>query len=363
MAEMRETASGGQALYIKDFPSSFRKLRTSEATEAITPRENILRLLRGETPVWMPCSLDIQGVDPWCVPDNVARGLYASDHRLTDGEKGGKDMFGLTWDYIPAAMGSMVRQGEELFDDANEWPEKVVFPEPETWDWDGAAKMLLPFVDEERLHESTIFTGFFERLISFMGMENALLAMVDEDQEDAIKALFSKLCDTYERIILCLKRSFPIDMIQLHDDWGNQRAPFFRTGTMEEMVAPYISRIAGFCHENGLLFHLHSCGQNDPNVPMMIACGVDYWSPQVSQDEGKLVRSYGRKLAIATRIVVPEGSSAEEASRMARELVEDYAPLGKVFLFRNPMNLGQEAADRFYREIHTLSKAFYSAAQ
>ena len=37
--------------------------------------------------------------------------------------------------------------------------------------------------------------------------------------------------------------------------------------------------------------------------------------------------------------------------------------LGKVFLFRNPMNLGQEAADRFYREIHTLSKAFYSAAQ
>ena len=50
MAEMRETASGGQALYIKDFPSSFRKLRTSEATEAITPRENILRLLRGETP-------------------------------------------------------------------------------------------------------------------------------------------------------------------------------------------------------------------------------------------------------------------------------------------------------------------------
>jgi len=262
-----------QAELVKDFPSAFSK-RKIAVNEPITPRENLLRLLRGEKPVWMPCSLDIQAVDPWCVPDNVARGLYSTDHRIPDEEKGGRDMFGQEWVYVPTAMGSMVRQGEELFEDVEEWPDKVRFPDVDAWDWAGAKAMLEPYIDDERLHESTIFTGFFERLIAFMGMENALLAMIDEDEQEFIHALFARLCDTYEQIIVHLQEQFHTDMIQLHDDWGNQLAPFFRMDTMETLIAPYIKRIVSFCHDRGLRFHLHSCGMNDQNVPLMIECGV-----------------------------------------------------------------------------------------
>ena len=349
-----------QAELVKDFPSAFSK-RKITVNEPITPRENLLRLLRGEKPVWMPCSLDIQAVDPWCVPDNVARGLYSTDHRIPDEEKGGRDMFGQEWVYVPTAMGSMVRQGEELFEDVEEWPDKVRFPDVDAWDWAGAKAMLEPYIDDERLHESTIFTGFFERLIAFMGMENALLAMIDEDEQEFIHALFARLCDTYEQIIVHLQEQFHTDMIQLHDDWGNQLAPFFRTDTMETLIAPYIKRIVSFCHDRGLRFHLHSCGMNDQNVPLMIECGVDYWSPQISADEDRLMELYAPRLAIATRAVVPEDASPEEADARAKALVEHYAPLGKVFLFRNPFNLGQRAADAYYEAIYRYSKAYYAA--
>jgi hypothetical protein len=37
-------------------------------------------------------------------------------------------MFGIEWEYIPAAGGSMVRPGKPFLEDANEWKEKVVGP-------------------------------------------------------------------------------------------------------------------------------------------------------------------------------------------------------------------------------------------
>ena len=45
-------------------------------------------------------------------------------------------MFGVDWEYIPVAGGSMIRPGKPLLKDANEWYEKVKFPDIESWDWE-----------------------------------------------------------------------------------------------------------------------------------------------------------------------------------------------------------------------------------
>ena len=75
------------------------------------------------------------------------------------------------------------------------------------------------------------------------------------------------------------------------------------------------------------------------------------------------MEKYSPRLAIATRAVVPEDADAAEAERAAKALVDHYAPLGKVFLFRNPFNLGKRAADTYYDCIYRYSKQFYAGRQ
>ena len=44
-------------------------------------------------------------------------------------------MFGINWLFIPVAGGSMVEPGNPLMTDMNEWEEKVVWPDIDSWDW------------------------------------------------------------------------------------------------------------------------------------------------------------------------------------------------------------------------------------
>jgi hypothetical protein len=48
-----------------------------------------------------------------------ARIVFDANHMKPE-EGGGKDIFGLEWEYIPSAGGSMVRPGKPYLEDANE---------------------------------------------------------------------------------------------------------------------------------------------------------------------------------------------------------------------------------------------------
>ena len=41
---------------------------------------------------------------------------------------GGPDMFGIEWEYVPVAGGSMVRPGTPLLEDANDWNQILKLP-------------------------------------------------------------------------------------------------------------------------------------------------------------------------------------------------------------------------------------------
>ena len=79
--------------------------------------------------------------------------------------------------------------------------------------------------------------GWFERLISFMDFDNAVVALIDEDQKDAVKELFDRLSDLYIKIIDKYLEYFPgIDGFCIHDDWGAQKDTFFSPDTAMEMI-------------------------------------------------------------------------------------------------------------------------------
>ncbi len=81
----------------------------------VTMKENA-KLMFQRKPLWtgLEFSLDITLFCPAVHPDNVAR-ASVFDGTMGFGvtnTTGGRDMFGIEWEYVPSAGGSMVRPGK-----------------------------------------------------------------------------------------------------------------------------------------------------------------------------------------------------------------------------------------------------------
>jgi hypothetical protein len=307
---------GGPNLAVFDSPFTGK-----EATDAVFRREPYSQVLLGVA--------DAVIFSPGVNPDNIAR-AFAYDGGFVPGVSnltGGADMFGIEWEYVPVAGGSMVRPGIPLLEDANDWPEKLVWPDIDSWDWEGAKTLNAGYLSSPNSNYCWFLNGYFERLISFMEFEGAIIALVDDDQKDAVKAFFEKLTDLYIRIFDKYFEYFPeIDVMYFHDDWGSQKNTFFAPGVAEEMIVPYMKKLTDHIRARGKRSELHSCGQNQLQVPNYIAAGWDAWTPQAMNDTEKLYELYGDKILIGVvpEIYDAENTSEEEQRALARAYADKY---------------------------------------
>lgn len=183
-----------------------------EFSTPVGVKENMRRFASGEVPVWMPYG-QYQVFGPEILPDNVARGRVFEENATS--RKGGVDLFGVNWVYDYSARGSMVRPGNPMLADVNDWKAVIPFPDVDAWDWEGSAKRNARFLQTDLPIQMTQFSGLFERLISFMDFENAALALIDEEQEAAMDDLFSALTDVYIQIVDKCVEHFGLDWYQL----------------------------------------------------------------------------------------------------------------------------------------------------
>jgi len=294
----------------------------------VTAKENLMAFLRNEAPLWMPNG-DYITFSPSIIPDNIARG--AAVETEVPAQKGGPDMFGVEWEFIEVVDGSMVKPGKPLMTDANDWKEVIRFPDVSSWDWEGCAERNREFLaDKDDPVWITQYTGLFERLISFMDFENAAVALIDEEQKDAVKELFSALCDLHEEIIDRYVSYFGMTGILFHDDWGSQKAPFFSLETFREMILPYIQRLTAYCHSKDVIFELHSCGHTDLLIEGIVETGIDMWRPQPMNDTDRLYREYGDKFKLGIRQpMFSKDASDEEKIIAAKKMVASYNVPGK----------------------------------
>lgn len=223
----------------------------------------------------------------------------------------------------------MVRPGDPAVKDISHWEDYVTKPDIDSWDWEGSAKVNAPLISNYFPMNTWIFTGFFERLISFMDFENAALALIDEDQQEHVHRLFSYLADLYNRIIDRAAKSFNLSVIYFHDDWGSQRSPFFSLETCEEMIVPYLKRVVDHVHELGLIFNFHSCGCINMLVPAMIKAGVDIWSGQPMNDFEGNYEKYGKEITLGIYCMPPEeGAPMEEIEAFCKDFLDKYTGNG-----------------------------------
>jgi len=293
----------------------------------ITPKENMKRAFRRDGSwQWIPSFSDMVLVESRTNLDHIARAEVVDMGPVVPlEEKGGKDLFGIDWVFVPQVGGSMVKPGNPVLDDVVDWEKVITFPDIDALDWEGC-KINAPLNSGKRLLGVTFQNGFFERLISFMDFENAAMALIDEEAKPYVHKLFDRLADMYIRMIEKYLEILDLDMVCLHDDWGSQRAPFFSLATCMEMVAPYIKKVADFCHSKGIIFQQHSCGKNEELVPAMIYAGVDMWMPQTMNDLDMLIEKYGDKIVFGVTRMLSRDLTEEQQIAEAKALVQKYAP-------------------------------------
>lgn len=288
----------------------------------MTPRENFIRFLRNEAYEWVPNSMDQLNFAPLMIPDHKARGLVVQQVPY-NGPYGGKDMFGVEWMFQPEAGGSM--EVGTLMEDIEDWENVVVFPDLDAFDWEGCARENADYLKTDKIVSTTIYTTFFERLISFVGFENAAMALVDEDQLEAVERLFDALADFYIDYIRRLHRWFNVELVVMHDDWGTQTSTMFSGEIHKELFVPRIRRIANAAHAEGVFIEQHSCGKIESIFPNIVDSGVDTWAGQSINDKKMLVERFGDRFAVGMCIILDRPMNDDEMCAEIKAVMDDYS--------------------------------------
>ena len=293
---------------------------------------------------------------PHIIPDDIARGfVFEAETPKYMNQKGGPDMFGIEWEWVEQVGGSMVRPGVPFMEDIEEWREKIVWPDIDSWDWEGCAKANNgTYLKPENFNQMWFHTGYFERLIALMEFENALMAIFDEDSKAEVHAFFDKLTDLYIDIFQHVVDYFPdVNAVFFHDDWGSQKETFFSPALVEEMIVPYMKRITEFLHSKNIFCEFHSCGNNYKQVPNMIKAGWDMWAPQLMNDCYKIYDDFGDQIIICTfPMNIPEdimalGSDAARAEAFAKLPEEEQRRIAREYIHRTN-KIGKPSAYNFY---------------
>ena len=333
----------------KEFVGEYTEDRFGKAPvfhTPVTPKENYFAMFEGKNPLWMPMTTDCKGLDPRVDPDNIARGFVFDGEEPYDRAKyGGPDMFGIEWVFVEQVGGSMVQPGKPYMEDANDWEKLIKFPDVNSWDWEGAAKGNAEWMEKNKdyVENLTILNGTtFERLISFMDFEGAAMAIIDEEQVDAVKALCNAILErVYFPYLENVKKYLPgITKITLHDDWGSQRAPFFSLNTAREVFVPVLKKFTDKCKELGYLVELHSCGHTEMNVPGYIEAGFQTWNGMSMNDKRALFEKYGDQFIFgvdAPDVAGDMNASKEDLEAAAKEFCEFYIRDGKCHVVANCM--------------------------
>ena len=306
----------------------------------ITPKENMLRMLRGEMPLWVPNQiLDNNPIQPEIMPDARARSY------------GGIDWFGIEWEYEPLTKAAMVKPGTRALSDITRWREEVKFPDLSAIDWQkDYEEHYAGRLAEDRLSYFVIVNGLFERLADLTSFEDAFCYLLEEPEE--LTAFYDKLVDWHIELIRIAKEVYHTDMILFHDDMGTQINTFFSPKLYRELFVPQYQKITKAVHEMGMYIAIHSCGCIKTLIPLMIEAGFDAWEGQDSaNDKAAIMRAYGKGLAQLTFHAVPAALSDEEAVADVHRKVDELAMTGRFacHLWDEKPDRKVNLADELYR--------------
>ncbi|HIT12732.1 MAG TPA: hypothetical protein IAB54_01030 [Candidatus Scatomonas merdigallinarum] len=312
----------------------------------ITPRENMMRVMKGEQPMWLPnMNRDMNIVCPDMMPDASARAF------------GGIDWFGVDWQYEPLTKAAMVRPGTRRLSDITKWREELIFPDLNDLDWEKDSKELYHMLPNDRFTYFIIYNGIFERLADLTSFEDAFCYLLEEQEE--LTAFFDKMIEWYIGLTKIARTYYHADMILFHDDMGTQRAPFFSPEIYEELFIPQYQKLTGAVHEQGMFIALHSCGNVRRQIPNFITAGFDAWEGQEGvMDKDEIMETFGDQLVQIGQYQISGDLTDEEAVEALRHMIETRGRKGRC-AYRIRDNRPRKGNTDLEDEMYRCSRKFY----
>jgi uroporphyrinogen decarboxylase len=229
-----------------------------------------------------------------------------------------EDQFGVQWDRtIDKDIGNVRNQLVT--------PENLVdyhFPDPDDPSRYAWNQGLLEHEEDRFVLVNFGFT-LFERAWTLVGMENLLMAMVDDRR--FVHELLDRILEFNLGVIenVC---SFDIDAMIFGDDWGMQTGLIMGPRAWREFIEPRIRQMYGLVRSRGKLVFIHSCGKVDKVFPELIECGVDVFNPFQPEvmDVFEIKERYGSELSffggVSVQKTLPYGTVAEVREQAERLL-------------------------------------------
>jgi len=302
----------------------------------ISGRRNLELLFEGKRPYWIPVGGfmggDIQAFRPRVSSDNVANHLIIDGGPKFDfspyGDVMRSEWFDLDWTMTDIG-GASVWPGNPKIPDITKWEEYVSMPDLEAMDWATMEAQNNEYLGTDKMNQLGIYCGLWERLMALMDVEEACIALFDEDLKPHTHRFFDAYTDFLIGFINKVKEHGDIHCVMLHEDWAHQRAPFFSLDIAREMLVPYVRRISDYLHENGMYHELHMCGAVTPLIPSFFECGFDMWSAiqPLLYDTPAIVKEHKDIKNFVWGITAPDitvNHSEEEMRAGAKAFVDEY---------------------------------------
>ena len=188
--------------------------------------------------------------------NNALQPLVMDDARARN--FGGKDWFGIEWEYEPLTKAAMVKPGTRRLEDITDW-RSLEFPDLSAIDWEKDYKERYEGkISEDRLTYFIIVNGFFERTADLTSFEDTFCYLLEEPE--ALTEFYDKLAEWHIELIKIAKEIYHADMILFHDDMETQINTFFSPQIYKELFLPQYQKITKAAHDMGMYVCLHSCG-------------------------------------------------------------------------------------------------------
>lgn len=254
----------------------------------MTPRENVLTAIQWKKPEYVPMNFEC-----FAIVGVLSRPM--AEAPLEDGER---DIFGVKW-HVNAA-GAMPDTTEYLLDDITCWRDVVKIPNPQELKeqvYAGAAAELAEVDRSQKMVQLFHDTGLFERLMSLMGVEEALVSMALE--LEACKDFFDAMADYQVQCIDILLDAYQPDIFTYFDDVATARGLFMSPDTWRSLIKPAHARIVKAVTDRGVIFQQHVCGKAEDLLDDYVEMGITMWhTAQIMNDLPSIQKKYKGRLVI-----------------------------------------------------------------
>ena len=316
----------------------------------MTPKENYLRMLRGEIPEFVPSYIEPHQMpvrEELLTPQAVPDGPFTTS-------------LGVVYVGCPDLNnGAMPAPNQIIIDDITKWPEQLKIRDVTGRDWEGYYKKISENLDRENTCVSIDGGDYFLTLVSLMSFEGALLAMHEEPE--AVMELLEHISKFYTMVLKKQLHYLKPEIYVLMDDDSAYRAPFFSLEMYRRIFKPFHKLHAEIVRDAGCMIDRHDCGKCEQFIDDWLEIGVSAWNPaQITNDCAGIKKKYGNRLALSgcwdgQRWLGKRADEKELRDALA-EYVDTFAP-GGGFTFSAMM--GGAMDDPIANENREMIKKFY----